>query len=128
MTPRPILVQDSAYVQVDNYLTNTRARKREVAAYDNDGILTYREDRKQWGKAKWELRKVNFTYVTIPGDRQGDNARRTAALANAAGVTSTQRVSTIGTSRKTIVWELREDSWSVQRPGARAPQYYLGTK
>ena len=128
VTPRPALVQDSAYVQVDNYRTNTRARKREVAAYDNDGLLRYREDRGQWGKAKWELRKVDFSYVHIPGDRQGDNERRTAALANAAGVTNTQRVSTINTSRKTIVWELREGSWSVQRPGARAPQYYLGTK
>lgn len=126
--PRPTLVQDSAYVQVDNYLTNTRARKRQVAAYDNDGILTYREDRKQWGKAKWELRKVNFSYVTIPGDRQGDNVRRTEALAKAAGVTDTRRVTTINTSRKTIVWELREDSWSVQRPSNRAPQYYLGAK
>lgn len=126
--PRPRLVHDSTYVQVDDYLTNTRARKREVAAYDNDGILHYREDRKQWGKAKWNLRKVDFSYVHIPGDRQGDNERRTAALANAAGVTSTQRVSTINTRRQTIVWELREDSWSVQRPGARAPQHYLGTR
>ena len=75
---------------------------------------------------KHKLQKIedySYTAVGVMGAAMG-----AGAAGAAAGVTDTRRVTTINTSRKTIVWELREDSWSVQRPSNRAPQYYLGAK
>ena len=126
---RPQLVTETVKVQIDDYLTNTSARKARVARYDDDRLLHRGEDRRQWGKAKWVLRDVTIQWVRS-GDARVDAERRTAALAEAAGVRDRGQVSRITTPRKTIVWELREDSWRLDGRVARgtAPQHYLGQK
>ena len=126
---RPQVVTETVKVQIDDYLTNTSARKAQVARYDDDRLLHRGEDRRQWGKAKWVLRDVTIQWVRS-GDARVDAERRTAALAEAAGVRDRGQVSRITTRRKTIVWELREDSWRLDGRVARgtAPQHYLGQK
>ena len=126
---RPQLVTETVKVQIDDYLTNTRARKAQVARYDDDRLLHRGEDRRQWGKAKWVLRDVTFQWMRS-GDARVDAERRTAALAAAAGVRDRGQVARITTPRKTIVWELRADSWRLDGRVARgtAPQHYLGQK
>lgn len=99
-------------------MPRTAAQARVVARLDDDGLLTYREDRPLWGASRWQ-----FVTVRVPANAsdahvmKAINAQTSARIGD---VSTTTRLSRMSAGRHVVIaWELGAGATTTKAWGPR---------
>lgn len=119
--------------QVDRYTWYRTYYGKKIAAFDNDGLLKYGEDRWmyttsagiKYTDSRWQIVSVRVPKgATASQIRAAINAKTTSSIGD---IRTSYHMSSAVRSRGsvTIAWEVKSTSWLIKR-STRGPQYFFG--
>lgn len=111
--------------QVDTYSNPTTKLAKKAAGYDNNGSLSFGEDKAHYGHSRWQI-------VKVTGYSNWNHSQWRTAINKATtktGVKSVTSASHLGSVSKgksvTVAWEILAGSW--RNSGGGAPQVFFAS-